>query len=195
MAEDIGGDPDIGGDSVYDGGSLILMGDLFIGGAVTSYSKPPTSYDLGSVTPDFCSDDIFFSNYFCDKLDYDAFYYLVESLHKTGTLATYTAVTNPCGEPPPSKHPVNQYSDSYYSEDKPEPPDCDASGKCHQFGAYGWVKRDLSYCNGLYEPVDLADVSEDSAKEDLECLGLNLSIGELFDSVGGEKLMKLETKV
>ena len=36
MESDLGGDPGIGGDSVYDVGYFSLMGQLFIGGAVTS---------------------------------------------------------------------------------------------------------------------------------------------------------------
>ena len=41
----------------------------------------------------------------------------------------------------------------------------------------------------------IADVSEDSSKEDPEDLGLDLSLGEFFGSVGGEKLMKLAPNV
>ena len=37
----------------------------------------------------------------------------------------------------------------------------------------------------IYKPVYQADGSEDSVKQDPEDLGLDFSVGEFFDSVGG----------
>ena len=137
MTLDLGGDPGILGRSVYDGGSLRLVGHLFIGGAVTSESMPPTSNDIDFGAPDFCSDDLFFGNEFRNKLDSNVFYGAVKTLHKTGTLTTDTAVPIPFDETPPSDHLVNQYYDSSDSEDEPEPPDHAAPRKCLQYRAYG----------------------------------------------------------
>ena len=53
MEADLGGNPKIGGGSVYDGGTHSLMGHLFIGGAVTSKSKPTTSNDVVVGSPYF----------------------------------------------------------------------------------------------------------------------------------------------
>ena len=123
MAADLGGDPGIRGYSVYDGESLSLMVHIFIGGAVTSKFKHPITNDVDVGATDFCSGGLFFGYELHDKLDYDALYDAVEILHKTETIATYTAIPTPGDEPPPSNHPVNQYSDSSDSEDDPEPPD------------------------------------------------------------------------
>ena len=46
ISSDLGGDPDIGQNSVYDVGSLRLTSHFFIGGAITSETKPPTSDDV-----------------------------------------------------------------------------------------------------------------------------------------------------
>ena len=92
ISSDLGGDPDIGQNSVYDVGSLRLTSHFFIGGAITSETKPPTSDDVDVGAPDFWYEDIFFGDEFCDKLDDDAFYDAVETLHKTGTLATDATV-------------------------------------------------------------------------------------------------------
>ena len=56
------GDIDIGGNSVYDDGPLSLVGQLFIGGTVTSESNPNASDDVYVGAPEFCSDDLFFSD-------------------------------------------------------------------------------------------------------------------------------------
>ena len=86
---------------------------------------------------DFWSDELFFSDEFRNKLDADAFYDSVETLHKTGTLATDDAVSN-SGEkdkagrkelysgpqesikttPIPSEYPLNQDYDTSNSEDE-----------------------------------------------------------------------------
>ena len=71
MAADLGGDPHIGGNSVYYGGSLSLMDHIFIGCVVTYESEPPTSNDVDVGAPDFCSDELLFSNEFSNKLDAD----------------------------------------------------------------------------------------------------------------------------
>ena len=92
IAGDLGGDPDIGGKSVYDVGSLSLIIHIFIGGDITSESKPPPSDDVDVGTPDFCSDYHFFSNKFCDNLYADAFFDTVETLQNNLTLVTDTAV-------------------------------------------------------------------------------------------------------
>ena len=52
-AADLGGNPNIGGDSLYDNVSLSLLGHLFIGGAITYESKPPTSNYTDFGAPDF----------------------------------------------------------------------------------------------------------------------------------------------
>ena len=62
MAGDLGGNHDIGGNSVYDDGPLSLVGQLFIGGTVTSESNPNASDDVYVGAPEFCSDDLFFSD-------------------------------------------------------------------------------------------------------------------------------------
>ena len=132
-------DIDIGGDSFYDGRSLTLMGHLFIGCAVTYKSNPPTSDDVDFWAPYFYSDDLFFSNEFQDKLEADAFYDAVETLHNTGALATDTEGKNSSDESPPANHPGNQYFDSSDSEDEPEPPYHVAPVNLYQFGLYGWL--------------------------------------------------------
>ena len=173
MAADLGGDPNIGGNSAYGGSSLSLMGHIFIGGAVNSESEPPTSDDVYVGAPYFCFDDIFFRDDFFNKLYDAAFYDAVETLHKNVTLATDTAVSTSADEAeagpneyssglpdsrelthPPSNHQLNQDSKSSDSEDEPEPPDHTAPGNCRQCGAYRWLGRDCTQCNGVYEPVD-----------------------------------------
>ena len=52
---------------------------------------------------------------------------------------------------------------------------------------YGWLGSDCTHCNGVYKPVYQDDVYEDSIKEYPEDLRLNLSVGDFFDSVGGDK--------
>ena len=173
IATYLGGDLDIGGYSVYDDIPFILIGHLFIGVAVTSKSKSPTPDDLFFGTPDFCSDELFFRDELRKKLEANVFYDAVENIHKTGALKTDTKVTTTGGEPTPSDHPGNQYSDSSDSEDEPEPPDHASTGKCRQCGAYGWIVRDCTHCNGVYEPVYQADVSGYSVKKDPEYLGLD----------------------
>ena len=71
-----------------------------------------------------------------------------------------------CNEftPPPSDHPVNQDSESFDSEDELEPPNHATPGKCLQCGAYRWLERNCTQCNGVYEPVNRANVYEDSDK-------------------------------
>ena len=108
MLVGVGGDPDIGGDPVYDGGSLSLMVDLFIGGSVTYESNTPTPNDVDVGAPDFCSNDPFFIDEFRNNLDADEFYDAVETIHKTGKLATDTTISTPGEKPPPSDHPGNQ---------------------------------------------------------------------------------------
>ena len=137
MEAEFGGYPCIVGNSVYYGVSLIIMGHFFIGGAVTSESNPPTSNDVDVGSPDSWYYDIFFSDEFRDKLDAYVFYESVKNLHNNVALTNDTAVPTPVDEHPPSDHPVNSYSEPYYSEDDPEPPDYDAPGKCLQYGAYG----------------------------------------------------------
>lgn len=128
------------------------MGQLFIGVAITSESNPTTLDDVDDRDPDFCYDDLLFSDYFRDKLDADTFYDAVETLSKNGTLATDATVPTSINEyedvrnesssgppesrdltTPPSNHPGNQDSDSSNSKDDPEPPDHSAPGKCRQF--------------------------------------------------------------
>ena len=92
MSADLGGDPDIVGNLVYHGRSLSLVYQFWIGGAVDSESNPPSSFDIDVGNTDICTDDLFFSNKFCDNLYYDVFYDAVKTLHKNGTLATYAAV-------------------------------------------------------------------------------------------------------
>ena len=174
MPVELVGDPDIGGNSIYDGGYLSLMGHLLIGGSFTSDSNPTTSYDVDVGAPYFCSDRLFFRDEFCDKIEADTFYDAVKNLHKNGTLATDTKVTTPGDELPPSDHPGDQDFDAYDYEDAPEPPDHAAPGKCCQCGAYGWVERDFTHCNGLYELVDQADVYKDSVEEYPGDRGLDL---------------------
>ena len=131
MEADLGGYIFIGGESVYDGVSLSITVHLFIGGDVTSGSKPPIPDDIDVGAPDLCSYDLFFGNDIQDKLDYDAFYDAVETDHNTGALATDTKVTTPSEESSLSNHPVNQDSESSDSEDEPEPPGHAAPGLCH----------------------------------------------------------------
>ena len=173
MSADLVDNPEIGGNSVYDDGSLSLMGHIFIGGAVTSESKPPTSDDVYIGAPDFLSDDIFFSNEFRKNLYADEFYDAVKTLHKTGTLATDSAAPTSGDEdktgsndsssgPPesselthtPSDHPGNQDSDSSDSEDNPEPPDYADPGNFFQCGVYVWIRHDCTHFSGVYKPVD-----------------------------------------
>ena len=172
------------------------MGHLFIGGGVTFESKTPTSKDVDVGAPAFCTGDLIFSDDFRDKLDADAIYDSVETLQKNGTLATDAAVST-SGDVdksghnkltlPPHNHSGNQNFDSFDSEDEPESPDHHGPEKCHQCGAYIWIERDCTHWNVVYLPVDQADVSENSAKEDLEYLELDLYIGNFFDSVGGDE--------
>ena len=56
---------------------------------------------------------------------------------------------------------------------EPESLDHAAPGKFHQCGAYGWLGLELNHCNGVCKPVDQADISEDSVKEDPEDLRLD----------------------
>ena len=145
------------------------MGQLFIGGDITSESNPPTPDDVDVRALDFCSDDIFFSDDFRNKLDADAFYDVVENLHKTGTLATESAVPTSVNEdeagcnesysgPPESRdpttphsnHPRNQDSNLSDSKDDPEPPNHAASGKFCQCGVYVWIGNHCTSCTSLF---------------------------------------------
>ena len=205
MAADHGGNPDIGGNSAYDVSSLSIVGPLFISGSVTSESKPPTSDDVDVGAPDFWSDDLLFNDDYCDKLDDYAFYDTVKILDKTGTLANDSVITTSCDEDeagrkklssgqsdsrdpmrPPHEHPINQDYDLSNSEDEPKPADHTAHGKCRQCGVYRWIVCDWTHCNGVYKPLDQADVSKYSAKEDPEYPGIGWSIGDLLNFVGSE---------
>ena len=101
MSADLEGDLDIGGDSAYDGGSLILMGHIFIGSAITSESKSPTSDDVDVGSPDFCADDLFFRDDLRDKIEADVLYDEVDTIHNTVALTTYHEGTTPAYESPP----------------------------------------------------------------------------------------------
>ena len=163
------------------------MGHLFIGGAVTYEPKPPTLNDLYVGAPDFCYNYLLFGDEFRDKLDAEDFYDAVKTLHKTGTIADDSTVPTPGNEPPPYNHPVNQDSDSSESEYYPEPQDHTAPVRCRQCGAHGWLECNCTHCNGVYKPVNQADVSEYYVKKYPEDIGLGWSIGDFFDSLGGDK--------
>ena len=83
------------------------MGHLFIGNAVNSGSKPPTSDDVDVGAPNLCSYDLFFSNDIFGNLEADTFYNTVETLHKNGTLTNDTKAKKPGDESSPSNHPGN----------------------------------------------------------------------------------------
>ena len=85
------------------------MGNLFIAGAVTSESEPPTPDYVDVGAPYFYTDDLFFSNIIQDKLEADKFYDTAVNLHETGALLTDSKGITPDDESTPSDYPGNQY--------------------------------------------------------------------------------------